>query len=105
MFDYETAENIVGHQTHEAFFVTAVSNSCLNPIIYGNYMSKYCKKFHNGRSRYRDSSISGSPAPASSVWNDQSQLRAGRTEICTNADQQFVLSSQSETGKTSSVTV
>ncbi|CAL8127541.1 unnamed protein product [Orchesella dallaii] len=38
MLDFETAEKLVDPRIQEALFVTAVSNSCLNPIIYGNYM-------------------------------------------------------------------
>ncbi|CAL8092285.1 unnamed protein product [Orchesella dallaii] len=41
MFDFETAEKLVDPRIKEALFVTAVSNSCLNPIIYGNYMNKF----------------------------------------------------------------
>lgn len=66
MFDYETADKLVDPQIHEAFFVTAVSNSCVNPIIYGNYMKKYWRNIRNAACRSGTSSTSSSRIASSS---------------------------------------
>lgn len=89
MFDFETAENFVGPHTHEAFFVTAVSNSCMNPIIYGNYINKYWQNIRRRTCRSSPVNANHSETAASSRWYNPSQQR---TEICNNLDQQFVLS-------------
>lgn len=102
MFDYETAENFVGPHTHEAFFVTAVSNSCMNPIIYGNYMTEYCKTIRQRRCRLCNSARNHSETAASSRHHNPSQQR---TEICNNIDQPFVLAPSYQTDKRIDATV
>lgn len=92
MFDFETADKLVDPQIHEAFFVTAVSNSCVNPIIYGNYMKKYWKNLRNAACRSRNSSTSSSRIASSRTTNNQHHQRTGSTYRCTNPNHHFTLS-------------
>lgn len=48
MLDFETAEKLVDPRIREVLFVTAVSNSCVNPFLYGNYMKECCQTGSTG---------------------------------------------------------
>jgi len=60
MLDYDSADKLVDPRVREALFVTAVSNSCVNPIIYGNYMKKYWRNLTQGACQSRSASSSSS---------------------------------------------
>ncbi|CAL8100508.1 unnamed protein product [Orchesella dallaii] len=102
MFDFETAAN-VDPRIHEALFVTAVSNSCVNPIIYGNYMKKYWRNLRNAACRSRTSSTSSSRIASSSRTHNHH--RAVSTYRCTNPNHHFNLSPRCQSATASDVTI
>ncbi|XP_047004899.1 vasopressin V2 receptor-like [Schistocerca americana] len=52
MFDRESAKK-VDQRLQDALFIMAVSNSCVNPLVYGSYAMRSCPLLHRRRDRER----------------------------------------------------